>query len=107
MKNKIKQFLKQIKFKSKIKITFDGDDKNKYNIHCKNCGKFKGKSHKCDFPPRKVNKKYRCGRCKKYFPYKNFQKDSTKKFGINTRCKKCRSETGNGNKTRKRLNIKW
>jgi hypothetical protein len=29
--------------------------------------------------------------CLQYLPYKEFQKDRTKRFGINTRCKECRS----------------
>jgi hypothetical protein len=45
--------------------------------------------------------------CLQYLPYKEFQKDCTKRFGINTRCKQCRSLTGNGNKTRRQARIRW
>lgn len=101
MKKEIKQFLKQIKFKSKVKITFGEDLRHyRYNKHCPNCGRFREKNHKCELPPRKKYGRYKCSRCKKYLPYKAYQKDKTKRFGINTRCKECRKETGNGNKYR-------
>lgn len=116
MRTEIKQFLKDISFKPKVKITFETEediDKYRYNKHCPNCGKFKGKNHKCGFPERLIDGKYKCSRCKRYLPYNQFQKDCTKRFGINTRCKQCRSETGNGNKQNKQrkkiriVRIRW
>lgn len=116
----IKELLKRIKFnlfklKRKPKIferrararcsncgEFKGEThqcKKHYNIHCPNCGRFKGETHQC-IPLRKEYGWYRCSRCKRYLPYKQFQKDSTKKYGIDTRCKRCRKETGNGNRNR-------
>jgi hypothetical protein len=66
---KLKQLLKAIKFKPKVKITFGEDLRHyRYNIHCPNCGKFKGKKHKCIFPPRYKYGKYKCSRCQKYLP---------------------------------------
>jgi hypothetical protein len=104
----IKQLLRAIKFKPKVKITFVEDLRHyRYDIHCPNCGKFKGKNHKCNLLPRERNGKYRCGICLQYLPYKEFQKDCTKRFGINTRCKECRSLTGNGNKTTRQAKVEW
>lgn len=102
----INNILKKILKKNKVKITFKEDlRKYRYNVRCPNCGKFKGKTHKCGFPPRLKYNKYKCSRCKKYLPYDQYQLDCTKRFGINTRCKKCRSETGNGNILVKKLKI--
>lgn len=95
----IDNILKRLVKKNKIKITFPKDKRDyRYDIHCPDCGKFKGKGHKCKSPPRKEYGWYRCSICGRYYPYHFFQKDRTKRFGINTRCKQCRKETGNGNK---------
>lgn len=68
----------------------------RFNKHCEDCGKFKGKNHNCH--KRKIgNDKYWCRGCKEYLPKVAFQKDCTKRFGINTLCKLCRMRKGNGN----------
>lgn len=78
----------------------------RYNNHCPECGKFKGENHKCKIKFKRRSwwtGRYKCGRCHRYLPQEQFQKDCTKRFGINTRCKKCRKETGNGNAKWKRV----
>jgi hypothetical protein len=100
--------IKTLLKKNKVKITFGEDMRHyRYNIHCLNCGRFKEKNHKCELPPRKKYGRYKFSRCKKYLLYNAYQKDRTKRFGINTRCRKCRQETGNGNKTIRQSKIEW
>ena len=67
----------------------------RYKRRCTHCGRFFSKGHECD--TRKFKNKYKCSRCGLYLDYEFFQKDRTKKYGINTRCKLCRELTGNGN----------
>lgn len=96
----INPFLKGMLKRNKVKIYFKKET-YRYNQHCSKCGEFKTKNHECPGQQRKIGNKYRCNRCNIYLDYEFFQKDCTKKYGINTRCKECRAATGNGNKKNK------
>lgn len=63
----------------------------RYKTICHECGEFIKKKHKCKRKRLKHNKFY-CRKCKEYLKYDNFQRDCTKRYGINTICKKCRSK---------------
>lgn len=58
----------------------------RYNITCEECGEFIKKNHKC----KRARIRYNKFHCRKYLPYNEFQRDCTKRYGINTCCKKCR-----------------
>lgn len=68
----------------------------RYSTTCPECGQFIKEDHNCERARLYANK-FWCRGCKDYLKYDKFQRDATKRYGINTICKKCRAERGNGN----------